>query len=233
MNKYFSEQYDLKMLETEQYVDEISKVTYEYTTLYIIVSTSKRISDIESILDLVSSKEDRLSLMYTQTELLNINKQLSKNLPYKIGYGKKAIRIDGLLKLIKFGNYDKALKIVENLADIQPIKISEEMEAINKICFHKDIYAVKEAFVNSWINVKEESTKVVACPRPNCGIKRFANEYPGDRFCHCGATVDLVEVVDNSQANYIPLYAKYILGYLNRNNTKNTAIKKVKRYITV
>ena len=59
MNKYFSEQYDLKMLETEQYVDEISKVTYECTTLYIIVSISKRISDIESILEKVAELELR------------------------------------------------------------------------------------------------------------------------------------------------------------------------------
>lgn len=224
MNQYFLDKYKLKMVEVEEYVDEISKITYECTTLHIIVSLSKKISKIESILDRVS-KIDKASLMYTQTELLNINKQLSKNLPYKIGYGKKAIRIKGLLKEIKFGNYDNALKIVKNLAEIQPINISEELETISRICSHEDIHTLKEAFINSWLRNEDKATRLMKCSRPECGNKHYANSYYGDKFCSCGAPLFLLKEVEVSEANYIALYAKYILSYIKKYESRATKIK--------
>ena len=226
MNKYFSEQYNLKMVEVEEYVDEISKITYQCITLHIIVSLSKRIAEIQSNLGHVS-KTDKAVLIYTQAELLNINKQLSKNLPNKIGYGKRAIRKNGLLKEIKFGNYDNALRIVRNLADIQPIKISEELETISKICFYKDIHAIKEAFINSWIKKDDRASKLMKCLRPQCENEHYANSYYGEKFCSCGAPLFLLKELESSEANYITLYAKYILGYINKYQSRTNKEKKI------
>lgn len=197
--------------------DIVFKTSYDCLTLATVVLLDRKCEAISKEINETNNEVEQFKLMTSQKILVDTARVLytyftAKSM-YRIGVGRKSIKIAGIKKLIEVGNHKKALQVITNLIEEQPNanKSIEDLNAISHIINISNDNEIVELFVNTWRDNHAECQQNKVCLRPHCKSVYKANIYDDD-ICHCSAPFEY-EI-----AREITFNSKYIREVIERIN---------------